>query len=525
MNKHEFLHCGQAAVRECGGGRTLFGVFRVILICVVCTAVVLVACARVPSQPAAKSAPKREVILSQPIDPAYAKSEPSLNREAELGRQAAEEIEREVGFVRDPELLAYVDALGQRIVRVSSRPELTFRFHILDSPEPNAFALPGGYIYVSRGLLLLANSENELANVLAHEIAHVEKKHALSRIEHAEKTSWLTTLGILAAAALGGGDALGAVQAATAGAVAAYSREQEREADQWGQELVRRAGWDPRGMADFLRSLENQARIQQGASRYAGFFDSHPSTPERVASAAARADTTAHGAGPLSAKAPAEYFQKIQGLVIGDDPAAGIFHEARFLHPNLDFSLRFPEGWKMQNSAREVIAISPQQVAMVRLRLQGEGDDPKQAAFRAVQGAQALLYEGESFRVGALPAFHAFAVDADILLDLTWIAYAGKIYRIEGHVPGAVYETYRSTLRNVGRSFRPLLDGERALFRTMVLRAAQARDGESLEEFNRRTGNLWSPLETALRNGISKERVLAKGQWLKIAVWADEARR
>ncbi len=492
---------------------------------VLCVAIVLASCARSPSQdanmPASKPLPKREVILSQPIDSDESKPGLAQNRESELGRQAAEEIEREVGLLHDAELLAYVEAIGQRIARAASRPDATFQFHILDSPEPNAFALPGGYIYVSRGLLVLTNSEDELANVLAHEIAHVEKKHALSRIEHAEQTGLLATLGIFAAAALGGGDAVGAVQAAAAGAVAAYSREQEREADQVGQEFAQRAGWNSRGMPDFLRSLENQARLQQGASRYAGFFDSHPSTPERVASAAARADAVARGAAQSVAQDPAAYLKKIQGLVIGENPAAGMFVESRFLHPELNFSLRFPKDWATQNSVREVIAISPRRVAMVRLRLQGEGDDPKQAAYRAVQGSQMWLYEGESFQVGSLAAFHAFAVDANLLLDLTWIAYNGKIYRIEGRVPGNVYETYRSTFRSVGRSFRPLLDSERALLRASVLRAAPAFEGESLEEFARRTGNLWSPLETALRNGIPKDRTLAKGQWLKFAIWEE----
>lgn len=494
----------------------------VTLFCVFCHFCLLLACARATSQSAAETQPasKRQVILSQPADSVYAQPEMPLGREAELGKQAAEEIEREIGFVRDASMQEYVESIGQRIARVASRPDLTFQFRILDSPEPNAFALPGGYIYVSRGLLVLANSESELANVLAHEIAHVEKQHALARMDRAAQTNWLTTLGILAAAALGGGgDAIGAIQAANASAVAAYSREQEREADQLGQELSLRAGWDPRGMADFLRSLENRARFEQGASRYTGFFDSHPSTPERVALASSRADAALHTLETPLARNSFEYLQKVQGLVIGEDPAGGIFEGSRFLHPSLNFSIRFPEGWKAQNSLREVIAVSPRQAAMVRLRLQGEGDDPKAAAFRAVQNTQGLLYDGQTFRIGTLSAFHALSTDANILLDLTWIAYEGKIYRIEGHVPGQIYDTYRNTLRNVGRSFRSLLETERALFRTRVLRSVQANAGESLDELGRRTGNLWSPLETALQNGIAKDRPLEKGQWLKIAVW------
>lgn len=493
----------------------------VTLPCLLYSLLLPLACARTPSRPTAdaKSTPKRQVILSQPVDSVYAKPEVSLGREVELGKQASEEIEREIGLVRDATIQAYVDEIGQRVARVASRPDLTFQFRILNSPEPNAFALPGGYIYVSRGLLVLANSESELANVLAHEIAHVEKQHALARMDRATQTNWLTTLGILAAAALGGGDAIGAIQAANASAVAAYSREQEREADHVGQEIALRAGWDPRGMADFLRSLENQARLEQGASRYASFFDSHPSTPERVASAASRADAAVHKLEKAPTQNHVEYLQKVQGLVVGEDPTGGIFDGSRFLHSSLNFSIRFPESWKAQNSPREVIAVSPRHAAMVRLRLQGEGDDPKEAAFRAVQGTQGRLYDGQTFRVGTLPAFHALSTDANILLDLTWIAYEGKIYRIEGHVPGQIYDTYRNTLRNVGRSFRPLLDTERALFRARVLRAAPAVAGESVEDFNRRTGNIWSPLETALRNGISKERPLEKGQWLKIAVW------
>jgi predicted Zn-dependent protease len=180
----------------------------------------------------------------------------SPSREAAVGREAAAQVADEMGLVEDAALLAYVRGLGARVAAHSPRKDVSYQFAIANMAETNAFALPGGYIYVSRGLLALARSEDEVANVLAHEVGHVAARHAAQRETQALGVGLLSMLGTLGAAALGGQAAAAVAQqlgqVAGAGLIASYGRDQEREADDVGQRMARAAGFDPGGMVTFL---------------------------------------------------------------------------------------------------------------------------------------------------------------------------------------------------------------------------------------------------------------------------------
>ena len=218
----------------------------------------------------------------------------SPSEERRLGQEAAEEVEQTVGLVRDPKLVGYVRQVGGRLAQAAQRPDITWRFNVADDPEANAFALPGGWVYVTRGLLALLNSEDELAGVLGHEMAHVLERHAARRVSAA--TPFAVIFGV-PAAILGtvsptlGGIVSGTGRAASSVALASYSRDQEREADQRGVVLIARAGYDPTALAAFLRTLEREEALAGQNPDRARFLSSHPATPERVASveAAARA--------------------------------------------------------------------------------------------------------------------------------------------------------------------------------------------------------------------------------------------
>ena len=166
----------------------------------------------------------------------------SPSREAAVGRDAASQVAAEIGLVNDPELTRYVSAIGERLAAKSPRQDVVYRFHVADMPEANAFALPGGYIYVSRGLLALANDEDELANVIGHEIGHVAARHSAQRETRAMGVGILSTLGTVAAGVLGGAGAAQAAsqlgQVAGAGLIASYGRDQERQADEVGQKMA-----------------------------------------------------------------------------------------------------------------------------------------------------------------------------------------------------------------------------------------------------------------------------------------------
>jgi predicted Zn-dependent protease len=462
------------------------------------------------------------------INPVSGRPEISLmssEREAALGRQAAQQVEQSIGLVRDPRLTAYVDALGQRLAQHSPRRDVPYRFYVADMPEPNAFALPGGYIYVSRGLLAIANSEAELANVIGHEIGHVAARHASQRETRSVGVGVLSALGAIVAGVAAGGQAAQAVaqlgQMAGAGLIASYGRDQERQADEVGQKLAASAGWDPGAISHFFDTLGRQTKLEHG-ERLPSFLDSHPMTSERAQTTAQRARTLVVQPGTPIAATPAAFLGRFDGLLVGPDPGQGVFEGRRFLHPGLGIALDFPRGWQAQNSASAVGAFSPARDAISMLEGQGRPADPRDAAAEFARANQLTLQQTSRATLGGMQAFHGRALaqtqDGPLVLDLTWIAHPEGVLRLTGMSPQSRYSGYAGVLAEVPRSFAALTAAERAGIRERRLRVVEARAGESLGTLSARARNAWSPDETAIANGLAREARLASGQLVKIAV-------
>ncbi|HEY5656800.1 MAG TPA: M48 family metalloprotease [Myxococcota bacterium] len=437
---------------------------------------------------------RREVILSTEA------------HDERVGEQTSMQVGGAMGFVEDPALAAYVEAIGKRVARYAPRGGFQYQFKIVDQDVPNAFALPGGYIYVSRGLLIMANSEDELAGVLGHEIIHVASRHAAARQSMIEGMP-------------------GVVQFLAGGAIAEYGREQERESDRLGQGLAGLAGYDPQGLAGFLTSLEFQERLRLGGSRLPGYFDSHPATSERTASASSRARMVAWQRQPEIAPGRAGYLARIDGLVVGTSASEGVFQDNRFLHPELGFTLRFPPDWDAQNTRQAVGAVSPQRDAMVSLELEARGDDPQRAASNFLEKvrAQGLRVDKmQPVKLGGLAGFRAegrvSASGVSLPVHLTWIAHRGAIYRITGVASPRAGSRYDATFLNVARSFRLLPPEARQSIREQRLRIATARSDETLVQLSERTGNLWNVQETAVMNGLFANARLESGQLVKVAL-------
>jgi predicted Zn-dependent protease len=449
----------------------------------------------------------------------------SPQKEAALGQQAAAQVESQIGLVDDRELTAYVETIGRRLAAVSPRRDVTYRFAVADMAEANAFALPGGWVYVSRGLLALANSEDELANVMGHEIGHVAARHAAQRETRSTGVGLLSVLGTLAAAAIGGPEAARMVgqlgQVAGAGVIASYSRDQERQADVIGQQMAAEAGWDPAALASFLETLELEGRLRadQGA-RQPSFLDSHPAAGERAAVAARRAMELGGGD---RARSRSAYLRRIEGLRIGPDPREGVFRESRFLHPGLGFAIDFPPGWQTQNAKEAVGAMAPRRDAVIVLESQGPREDPQTAARRwlaANPGVQ--IVDSGPAQIGGWPAYRALAEgrtqQGGAVLALTWVAHPQGTFRITGMTSPAAWRAYGPDLERAAASLRPLAASERSSITGLRLGLAQARAGETLAQLGQRTGNRWSLDETALANALPRDARLESGELVKIAV-------
>jgi predicted Zn-dependent protease len=453
----------------------------------------------------------------------------SREQEQAAGREAAEQVTASMGIFADARLTAYVASVGRRVAARSPREQVDWRFEIVDQEAPNAFALPDGHIYVSRGMLALANSEDELAGVLAHEVVHVAARH------HAQQQTRATGVGLLALPALLAGAVIGGpvgqiVQAPMAvlgaGIVASYSREQEREADRVGQRLAAEAGYDPAALAGYLGTLARWSEEREGRTREPAFFDTHPSTPERIAGAREHAGTLPRGTVAGLAPGRDAFLRRIDDLLVGENPAEGVFEGPRFLQPDLMFSLRFPEGWQTLNARSHVGAFPPDGKASVVLAIEGRGSDP-QAAAKAMLAAIARdapleLLRAEASSVAGSAAFRVEALagrrSRATYLNLTWIAHRGLILLVAGVADAAHARTHQAALAGAAVSFRPLRASERASIRERRLRLARTRADEGLVDLVRRTGCAWDADTVALVNALPADAPPGPDRLVKIAV-------
>jgi predicted Zn-dependent protease len=449
----------------------------------------------------------------------------SVERERKVGEQASKELVSEVGLYDDARLTAYVNDTGQKVVaQVQDRP-FDFEFQILDQPVANALSLPGGHVYVTRGLLALTNSQDELACVLGHETTHVIKRHAAQRMDAATVPAILSLPGALVGTVAPRTGDLLAAPARGVGAVflAGYSRDQEREADRVGQELAARAGFDPHAMPEFLDRLGQSESLASNPHdrRIPDILQTHPQTPERVAAAQKRADQLAANAPPPPSPNDRDaYVELLDGLIVGDNPAAGLFVGDAFLHPTLGFAFDSPHGWSRLNQPAGVLVISPKQDAAMLLDRESGVTTPDKAAeqFIAELRRQGMReHNAESLTIGGFPARRVALEQADggtvVHLDVTWLLHRDVTYRLVGI---ATTSTIKPVLAAV-ESFHDLTPAERASIKVTRLRIADVRSGERLAEVSRRTGNQWDAKTTAVMNGIDEIAPLRTGQRIKVA--------
>ncbi len=262
------------------------------------------------------------------------------------------------GVYNDPRLQGMVEQTVERLVAASERPDLHYKVTLLNSQSINAFALPSGQLYVTRGLVALANDESEVASVLAHEMGHVIARHAAIREEQAKQAA---LVGRVVSDVISDPEVGALALAKSKLALASFSRAQEFEADAIGIGIAARAGYDPYGAVRFLTSMEHNSELkpqQSGAinPRALDFLSSHPATPERVSNALANARQYS-GPGTAGARDKVAYLSGIDGIVFGEDPSEGFVRGRRFLHPRLGFTFTAPEGFALDNTAQAVLGV------------------------------------------------------------------------------------------------------------------------------------------------------------------------
>lgn len=281
---------------------------------------------------------------------------------AQLGKSEHPKIVASYGGTYDdPQLATYVRQVGSNVANQTGRGAGAFEFTLLNTPIVNAFALPGGYTYVTRGLMALVNDEAELAGVIGHEITHVTKNHTAERYNRAQAAS----IGaLLVGVATGSQDAMNILGYGSQLFLLKYSRDQEFESDKVGVKLLDKAGYDPYAMGDFLRMMDRQSALHakiQGKEydpNRVDYFSTHPNTQERVS----RAHSFAKERGAVPGQKPrnkARYVDEINGMLYGDSPEQGFVRGRRFAHPIMKFEFYAPNGFMLQNSPVAVIGSGP----------------------------------------------------------------------------------------------------------------------------------------------------------------------
>ena len=308
------------------------------------------------------------------VNPVTGRAEQSvMDEQTEIaeGRKAHEQVLAEYGALANPKLQAYVNDLGQRLAKQSHRSNLVWTFTVLDSPDINAFALPGGYVYVTRGIMAYLNDEAELAGVMGHEIGHVTARHGAQRATSQANANVgvfaATVLGVLVEGVTGiGGTAQAASQigqGVAAGRLASYSREQESQADVLGAEYLARNRYNPRNMVEVILVLKNQERFAADQARADGraapaggsWLASHPSNDKRLADISQVAATYK---GSYDDDGRARYLQVIEGLPFGDSREQGVVRGRNFYHEDLGIALTAPQGWQVKNSAEAITLVN-----------------------------------------------------------------------------------------------------------------------------------------------------------------------
>ena len=268
-------------------------------------------------------------------------------QELSLGRKADAEVRKQYGVYEDAALQAYLNRVGQKLARASHRPGISYRFTVVDSPEINAFALPGGYVYVTRGILPYLESEAELAAVVGHELGHVTARHGVRQQSAAMATGLGVSVLGAAIPGLGGSVAQNVADVISTAVLSSYGRDQELEADRLGAQYLARTGYDPQAMIRVVEVLKNQelfdAEVAKKEGRepraYRGLFASHPDNETRLKEVVGEASKLARGGG---FEGEAEYRKAIDGIVWGDSPQQGIVRGNSFYHAELGFALSFP---------------------------------------------------------------------------------------------------------------------------------------------------------------------------------------
>jgi len=452
-------------------------------------------------------------------NPVTGKSELSLvseSQEIELGKQGSADVRQSMGLVQDAGLQSYVRDIGLRLAASSERPNLPWSYEVIDDASVNAFALPGGPVFITRGILAYMQNEAELATVLGHETGHITAKHSVHQISREQ----------LASLALGVGSVLSSNVAALAGIAGQglgllflkYSRDNEDQADDLGFRYALKDGYDVRAMRTVFEMLD-RVSAAAGQGRLPQWLSTHPDPGSRIAKTDQRLTTVTQNL--AQAKLNRDVFvRRLDGLLFGENPRLGFFDGSRFNHPDLQFRLDFPSGWTLQNQAAAVVGVSGGKDAIFALGIAGK--DPPEQALGTFVGQQGIQSQGTSnASINGFPAsaaeFQAVTQDGQAVAGrATFLSYGGNTYRLLGYGTAQGYANNRQEILQTTRSFNRLTDQAALSKQPLRIHLVRLTRDLTVEEFHRQYPSTVPVATVALMNGAAATNdVLKSGVWAK----------
>jgi predicted Zn-dependent protease len=452
-------------------------------------AVLLAACATNPATG------KREIMLV------------SEEQEVALGRQEDQRALAAYGEYPDPALQEYVSALGQKIAAHSERPDLPWTFRLADDAAVNAFAAPGGFIYVTRGILAHLESEAQLVMVLGHEVGHVTARHLARQITNQQMATLGLGIGMIAVPEL---QQYGSIGEAGLGLLfLKFSRDDEREADTLGLRYAVRLGYDPAEGARAFHMLDQMSRQSEGG-RAPGWLSTHPDPGDRYQSLLEAIRSRGLEGERVDREA---YLKRLDGLVFGDDPREGFFRDGTFYHPQMRFRFTLPEGFQGQNTKDAVLGRSPGGDAAVQLTLARE-ETPEAAAraFFAEVSAPDSRRRDVNGLAAVVGSFDTTSGSAAVRGLAAFVGYQKKVFRLVGYAGAGSWSRHRDALEAAVTSFAPLRESWALKVEPARMELVVPRRAMTLDEFQKQYASTVPLATVALINQLDVGDVLKAGR-------------
>ena len=442
----------------------------------------------------------------------------SEDQEIQMGREYNAQILRQYQIYEDEKIQNYVQSIGESLAKKSHRPNLIYRFTVLDSPEINAFALPGGYIYINRGLMAYMSSEEELAAVLGHEIGHVTARHSVRQYSQAQ------LMGVLSAAIeINSGRTAGDLANLASGALlSGYGREMELEADDLGAQYIYQDGYSPQGMYDVLAVLKDQEIYSKKVAKqrgieprnYHGVFASHPSNDKRLQEIL---DNVSQNFVKGTNKSKSNYLAMIEGMVFGDSQQAGVTRGNEFFHGPLNLYLSSPENWEIINNANSLVFKAPFGEATLQVTLEDLNfvESPEEYLKRFVRNTT----DEEVLMIDGLSGFTAKTYRSGRTTRMAVIFKDDKAYQFIAYLKDrdGDFSSYDLQFMNIIKSLRSLTEKELKYSQPLRIKTYKVRQGETYESIAS-TSSITLNAEDQLRllNGDYPDKELAVGRVIKI---------